>query len=255
MYSNNNNSNKFSYKFKDWMIKYITIKLDDCEQNETLINENIKNITQMIGKNANTNDVLSNIFRFFECIVKLNSKLLSHWMFSGFIHGMLRTDNINILGVTIDLGSFMFIDKIKNGFDENANPHSRIEMYSFKNQISTMAMAMTRVAISLSLILNYKKENVLNQMNQLLTKYYIYLRIEYLQRVKEAYFKDLTFAVNDKTAKIDNYLKNETCFGDWNGVTMFEKVVADSTKWSQDMKLDERCIWCLEYTCLARSSQ
>lgn len=252
------------YRLKDWMIKYIRIKQDDCEQDESIINKNIQDITKMSLSEELSfgNDIIKNIFVFFECIVKLNARLISYWMFEGFIHGMLRTDNINILGVTIDLGSFMFIDKIKDKFDENTNPHSRIEMYSFKNQISTMAVAMTRIAISLSLILNYKKMNILNEMNQLLAKYYIYLRIEYLQRVKDTYFKDLKVNdaigaknVNDndnsdKNKNIDDYLKNETSFNDWDGVVTFENLLSDETKWTKEMKIDQRCIWCLEYTSL-----
>jgi uncharacterized protein YdiU (UPF0061 family) len=43
------------------------------------------------------------------------ARLLAHWQAVGFCHGVMNTDNMSILGLTIDYGPFGFLD----GFDAN----------------------------------------------------------------------------------------------------------------------------------------
>ena len=47
---------------------------------------------------------------FFEEITKRTIKLASKWQASGFCHGVLNTDNMSILGLTIDYGPFGFME-------------------------------------------------------------------------------------------------------------------------------------------------
>ena len=37
--------------------------------------------------------------------------LVAHWQAVGFCHGVLNTDNMSILGLTIDYGPFGFLDR------------------------------------------------------------------------------------------------------------------------------------------------
>lgn len=50
-----------------------------------------------------------------EEISRRTARLLAQWQGVGFCHGVMNTDNMSILGVTIDYGPFGFID----GFDAN----------------------------------------------------------------------------------------------------------------------------------------
>lgn len=69
---------------------------------------------------------------FFKEVVTRTAKLVAEWQCVGFCHGVLNTDNMSILGLTIDYGPFGFMDAfdeefICNGSDEEGR-------YSYKNQ-------------------------------------------------------------------------------------------------------------------------
>jgi uncharacterized protein YdiU (UPF0061 family) len=46
-------------------------------------------------------------------VVELTARLMAQWQAVGFCHGVMNTDNMSILGITIDYGPFGFLD----GFD------------------------------------------------------------------------------------------------------------------------------------------
>ncbi len=46
-------------------------------------------------------------------ITQRSAELVAHWQAAGFCHGVLNTDNMSVLGLTLDYGPFQFID----GFD------------------------------------------------------------------------------------------------------------------------------------------
>ena len=46
-------------------------------------------------------------------VVRRTARLVAHWQAVGFAHGVMNTDNMSILGLTIDYGPFGFLD----GFD------------------------------------------------------------------------------------------------------------------------------------------
>ena len=47
---------------------------------------------------------------FFAQVVGLTAELVAHWQSVGFCHGVLNTDNMSVLGLTIDYGPFGFLD-------------------------------------------------------------------------------------------------------------------------------------------------
>jgi len=50
-------------------------------------------------------------FAFFEEVLKRSAKLVAQWQSVGFCHGVLNTDNMSILGLTLDYGPFGFMDQ------------------------------------------------------------------------------------------------------------------------------------------------
>jgi uncharacterized protein YdiU (UPF0061 family) len=70
--------------------------------------------------------------RLFDYTVTQTAKMIAHWQAIGFAHGVMNTDNMSILGETMDYGPFGFLDvydpeHICNHSDTNGR-------YSFKNQ-------------------------------------------------------------------------------------------------------------------------
>ena len=48
-------------------------------------------------------------------VIERTARMIAHWQSVGFCHGVMNTDNMSILGLTIDYGPFGFMD----GFDAN----------------------------------------------------------------------------------------------------------------------------------------
>lgn len=59
-------------------------------------------------------------------------ELIAHWMAVGFMHGVMNTDNMSILGLTLDYGPFGFMEAFDAGHICNHSDHWG--RYSFQNQ-------------------------------------------------------------------------------------------------------------------------
>ena len=71
--------------------------------------------------------------RLLEEVITRTSKLAAKWQAIGFTHGVLNTDNMSILGDTIDYGPFGFLER----FDPNYTPNVtdfQARRYAFRNQ-------------------------------------------------------------------------------------------------------------------------
>ncbi len=59
------------------------------------------------------------IVGWFREVVRRTAELVASWMAVGFVHGVLNTDNMSILGLTIDYGPFGFLDDYSSHFTPN----------------------------------------------------------------------------------------------------------------------------------------
>jgi uncharacterized protein YdiU (UPF0061 family) len=59
--------------------------------------------------------------------------MVTHWMRVGFVHGVMNTDNMSILGLTIDYGPYGFVEPYDPGFTPNITDASG-RRYRFENQ-------------------------------------------------------------------------------------------------------------------------
>ena len=57
---------------------------------------------------------------WFEEVCRRTAVLMAHWMRVGFVHGVMNTDNMSILGLTIDYGPYGWIDN----FDPDWTPNT-----------------------------------------------------------------------------------------------------------------------------------
>jgi len=69
---------------------------------------------------------------FLREIVRRTARLLAQWQAVGFAHGVMNTDNMSILGLTIDYGPFGFMDDFQAGFICNHSDHGG--RYAFNRQ-------------------------------------------------------------------------------------------------------------------------
>lgn len=61
------------------------------------------------------------------------AKLVAHWQAVGFVHGVMNTDNLSILGLTIDYGPYGWIDDFDLGWTPNTTDAAQ-RRYAFGNQ-------------------------------------------------------------------------------------------------------------------------
>ncbi|HSX62203.1 MAG TPA: YdiU family protein [Tahibacter sp.] len=60
--------------------------------------------------------------------------LIAHWMRVGFVHGVMNTDNLSILGLTIDYGPYGWIDNFDPDWTPNTTDRER-RRYRFGQQV------------------------------------------------------------------------------------------------------------------------
>lgn len=58
--------------------------------------------------------------RWFNEICVRTAQLMAHWMRVGFVHGVMNTDNMSILGLTIDYGPYGWLE----GYDQDWTPNT-----------------------------------------------------------------------------------------------------------------------------------
>ena len=57
--------------------------------------------------------------QLFAEMVRRTATLLAQWMAAGFAHGVMNTDNMSVLGLTLDYGPYGFLDEYDAGFIGN----------------------------------------------------------------------------------------------------------------------------------------
>lgn len=58
--------------------------------------------------------------RWFNEVCICTAQLMAHWMRVGFVHGVMNTDNMSILGLTIDYGPYGWLE----GYDQDWTPNT-----------------------------------------------------------------------------------------------------------------------------------
>ena len=85
--------------------------------------------------------------RWLERVVERTADLLAQWMAVGFAHGVMNTDNMSVLGLTLDYGPYGFLDAYDAGFICNHSDHDG--RYAFDRQPGVGLWNLARFAESL----------------------------------------------------------------------------------------------------------
>jgi uncharacterized protein YdiU (UPF0061 family) len=56
---------------------------------------------------------------WFKEVCRRTASMVAHWMRVGFVHGVMNTDNMSILGLTIDYGPYGWLDDFNPGWTPN----------------------------------------------------------------------------------------------------------------------------------------
>ena len=68
-----------------------------------------------------------------EEVTRRTARMIAHWQAVGFMHGVMNTDNMSILGITLDYGPFGFMEAFD--VDHICNHTDQGGRYSYANQV------------------------------------------------------------------------------------------------------------------------
>ena len=89
--------------------------------------------------------------RWFTEVSRRTALLMVHWLRVGFVHGVMNTDNMSILGLTIDYGPYGWVDNFDPGWTPNTTDASG-KRYCFGRQPEIARWNLERLADALSLL-------------------------------------------------------------------------------------------------------
>ncbi|RPH20431.1 YdiU family protein [Buttiauxella warmboldiae] len=92
-------------------------------------------------------------------VVERTAQMIARWQTVGFAHGVMNTDNMSILGLTMDYGPFGFLDDYQPDFICNHSDHQG--RYAFDNQPAVGLWNLQRLAQTLSPLIAVERLNEL----------------------------------------------------------------------------------------------
>lgn len=97
------------------------------------------------------------ILDWFKEVVERTANLMVEWLRVGFVHGVMNTDNMSILGLTIDYGPYSFVDDYDPNFTPNTTdlPGRR---YAFGRQPAVAKWNLACLAGAISPLIEEKEK-------------------------------------------------------------------------------------------------
>ncbi len=93
-------------------------------------------------------DIQERRARWFEEVCARTAVMVAHWLRVGFVHGVMNTDNMSILGLTIDYGPYGWLEDFDPGWTPNTTDASG-RRYRFGQQAQIAHWNLTQLANAL----------------------------------------------------------------------------------------------------------
>jgi uncharacterized protein YdiU (UPF0061 family) len=87
--------------------------------------------------------------KWFAQVCERTATMIAHWMRVGFVHGVMNTDNMSILGLTIDYGPYGWVDNYDPDWTPNTTDAQR-RRYRFGQQPNVAWWNLSRLAGALA---------------------------------------------------------------------------------------------------------
>lgn len=136
---------------------------------------------------------------FFKEVVHATKRMLLDWQRVGFVHGVMNTDNLSILGLTIDYGPYGWLEDYNPDWTPNTTD-SEHKRYRYGNQPSIGLWNLTRLANAI-----YPLIQEAAPLEGILKEYQFGFQEEYLQMMLS---KIGVFSVIEGDKKLINDLQN-----------------------------------------------
>jgi uncharacterized protein YdiU (UPF0061 family) len=119
--------------FVDYLLPLLS-KLEKEQNNTNLISKTI-NENHETNTNKNPLNKIPPVQQLWFHVIKTHAQLLAYWQSYGFCHGVLNTDNMSLLGLTLDYGPFAFLQNYNPDFICNHSDHQGRYRYSAQPEV------------------------------------------------------------------------------------------------------------------------
>lgn len=115
-------------------------------------------------------DLAGDYLAFFEAVVEAQASLVARWMLTGFVHGVMNTDNTTISGQTIDYGPCAFLDTYDRSAVFSSIDHSG--RYAFGNQPAVLQWNLARFGEALLALIGPTPEQAIPVVTDILDTFF-----------------------------------------------------------------------------------
>jgi uncharacterized protein YdiU (UPF0061 family) len=126
-------------------------------------------ITQHFSANAEMENRYAKLYYY---ALTRSCEMVARWMATGFCHGVMNTDNMSILGLTLDYGPYGFIETYKH--DHICNHSDNTGRYAYDQQPRIMQWNLKQLAIAMSPLVSVEQlQTMLNMFPHYFTRAYM----------------------------------------------------------------------------------
>ncbi len=122
------------------------------------------------GEFLHLRDTPAPYLALFGEVVTRTAKLIAQWQGVGFCHGVMNSDNMSILGLTLDYGPFAFLDVYEKGHICNHSDHQG--RYAFQNQPEMAHFDLACLATAMLPLIDDDNEAAVTLMREQLAQYW-----------------------------------------------------------------------------------
>lgn len=146
---------------------------EDQKTLKALVDYTIKHHYSHLGKPSK-----GTYLKFFKEVAVRSMKMVIHWQRVGFVHGVMNTDNMSILGLTIDYGPYGWLEDYDLGWTPNTTDSSN-KRYRYGTQAEIVLWNLFKLANALYPLI---EEAALLQ--EILKEYQEEVEVAYLEMMK-----------------------------------------------------------------------
>ena len=186
--------------------------------------------------------------QFLREVVERTARLMADWQAAGFAHGVMNTDNMSILGITLDYGPYGFLDHYDGGFICNHSDHQG--RYAFDQQPDIGAWNLTCLAQALTPLMS------VDEAREAMAAYEPTFVAHYLERMAAklglAHSDELAPLVNRLLALLHDNRVDYTIF--FRRLNAFQSAAESRNDAVRDLFLDRAAFdtWAKDYASLLR---
>jgi uncharacterized protein YdiU (UPF0061 family) len=171
---------------------------------------------------------------FFKEVATKTKDMIVHWQRVGFVHGVMNTDNMSIMGLTIDYGPYGWLENFDPQWTPNTTD-SQNKRYRFENQASMALWNLTQLANALYPLIKDVKglEEILGEFKtEYLGDYYgmmmSKLGLQKRDKSIENFIVDLTTNLYRSDIDMTIFFRELNQFDENKPVNHFDKIIEAS---------------------------